>query len=134
MTTCRRSWKNCARTHVRLGRARSQRSYWTSLPERKRCAGFPRRRLHPTDLEFLQPVAQLRQRFLEVIGKQRRADEVLGLPLIVDAVRFLEYLPPFFLGVIAAAEPSERQQLDALPVAQRIDRVCQFLVGRIVGT
>src|SRR6516165_4249916 len=99
MTTCRKSWKNCARTRVRLGRARSQPSYWTSLPAQKRCAGpdaaleldSGRRRLHSTDLEILQRVTQLRQPFLEVIGKQRCADEVLGLPCIMDAAGFLEH-------------------------------------------
>jgi hypothetical protein len=36
-------------------------------------------------------------------------------------------------GALPSARPSERQQLDALQVAQPADRVNEFLIGRIVG-
>src|SRR6516225_12183935 len=51
----------------------------------------------------------------------------------MDAARFFERLAPFLLAVLAAAEPSERQQLDPLRIAQPIDRVGQLLASRIVG-
>jgi hypothetical protein len=63
-------------------------------------------------------VAELRETLLQLVGQQRRADQVVGLLLVVDAVGFLEGFAPVLLAVIAAPEPSERQQLDTLQVAQ----------------
>jgi hypothetical protein len=89
--------------------------------------------LHSADLEFFERIAQLRHPLFEIVGKQRRADQVQGFLFIMDAARFFERLAPFLFAVIAAAEPSQRQQLDPLRIAQPIDRAGQFLASRIVG-
>src|SRR6516162_11103555 len=70
--------------------------------------------LHAADFVILQRVTQLRQPFLEVVGKQRGANQVLGLLFVVNAPCFFDGVPPFFLCIVAPAQPSERQQLDAL--------------------
>src|SRR6516162_1593179 len=66
-------------------------------------------RLHAADLEIFDRVTQLREAFLQIVGQERRADQVIRLFLVVDATGFFECLAPFLLAVVAAPEPGERQ-------------------------
>ena len=69
-------------------------------------------RLHAADLEIFERVTQLRQPFLDLIGKQWSPGQAIRLFFTEDAAGFFERLAPFLLAVVTAAEPSERQQLD----------------------
>ena len=66
-------------------------------------------RLHAADLEIFDRVTQLREPFLQIVGQQRRADQVIRLFLVVNAAGFFERLAPILLAVVAATEPGERQ-------------------------
>ena len=73
-------------------------------------------RLHSTDLEILERIPELRQPLFEIIGEQRRSDQIVGFLFVMDPARFFERLTPFLLAVVATPEPSQRQQLDTLRI------------------
>jgi hypothetical protein len=62
-------------------------------------------------------VTELGQALLEVVGQERRPEQVVDGMLLPDVADLAQRLLPFLRGLVAASDPGEREQLPELIVA-----------------
>ena len=75
---------------------------------------------------------KLREAFAQVVGEQRRSDQVLCRTLVPAFPCALERVGPFVQGVIAASEPHERHEADLLIGLEVVDRRFQLQIRGII--
>src|ERR1041385_8881206 len=113
-------------------RSRRRADGWRNLM----CAASRRRRLRksqPSGLELRDRIAEQREAFLEEVAELRHAEQIGGGALAVGGGGFLAYARPVVGGVVVAAEPGERDQIDLLVDRHRVDERDDLLDGRIVA-
>ncbi len=76
--------------------------------------------------------AELRARLIEIVRKQRHAEQIGDGAVIVQAGRFGAQLVPVVERSIAAAKPGERHQVDLLVDRHRVHDGGDFLNDRII--
>src|SRR6266498_3880058 len=83
-------------------------------------------------LVIFERIAESGDPLFEIVGQQRRADQVRGLVAIVDLARLGQSVRPFAAIEIAAAEPHQREDLYLLLVVERIECRGELLPGGVV--
>src|SRR5438552_1657953 len=83
------------------------------------------RGLHVANLELVQRQAEGSERFLDIVGEQRRADQVVGIAPVGHRAGLADRVVPFLGGVVATADPDQGQELVALVDIEGVDGVTQ---------
>ncbi|BAB49669.1 mll2571 [Mesorhizobium japonicum MAFF 303099] len=72
--------------------------------------------------------------FLQPVGEQRHAKQVLGRALVGALARRRHGIHPFRGVVVAAADPGERDQFGGFIDIEVVDQLAQFFLGQVFRT
>jgi hypothetical protein len=89
--------------------------------------------LNPAGLLVLAGQTELGQALLEIVGQERRSEQVFDGMLLPDVADLVQRVGPFVRREVAAPDPGEREQLPQLVVALRLEEALQLLEVRVVG-